>query len=268
MGKLEKAIQYLNVSEAASQTAGVGVPDARALLVTSLLYIGLVLSVPLENPAMLLLYALYPIVGAPLCGISFGRLLLKSLWVVPIVALIAFFNPIIDTATAFTAGTLKVSHGLLTFFSILLRALLSMQALLLLISACGFTGMCRAMRRLGVPAFLSVQLLFVFRYMRVLLEEALTMKRAREARSYGNRRLSMNMWGAMIGQLFMRTLARSQRIYMAMQARGFDGQIPSYTAYSRRWSLADTLWTAIWGALLIALRCIDPAAMFSFLNIT
>lgn len=259
MSKLEKTIDILARSERMEGTAN-AVPDARALIATTLVFLCLMLSVPMGRPVMLLLDALYPIVAAPLCGESFGRIFMRSLWVLPLVAFIGMFNPILDRTPAFTVGSLTVSEGWLSFAVIILRGLLAMQALLILISSHGFTGICRGLARMGLPAFLTTQLLLVFRYMRVLLEQLLTMRRARESRGYGRTRYPLRFWGEMMGQLFLSTIDRSQRIHRAMLSRCFDGTIPFYQRNQSHWRQQDTLWTVLWTALLIALRIVEPSA--------
>lgn len=235
--------------------------DTRSVVLVTLLYLCLMLSVPVVRLDVLLWFGIYPIVAAPLTGNSFLRIFLKSLWVLPLVALVALFNPIVDRQTVFVVCGVAVSRGWITFVSILVRGLFAMQALLLVISSTGFIGLVRGLRRLGLPAFLTTQLLMVFRYMSVLLEEALTMKRARDARSYGRARLPLSLWGVMVGQLFIRSVERSERIGKAMMARGFNGSLPDFHRYACRWKGRDTLWLATWTLLFILLRFFNLSAI-------
>ena len=66
---------------------------------------------------------------------------------------------------------MAVSRGWVSFVSIILRGLLSVQALLLLVYVAGFNRMCEALRRPGMPRVLVTQLLMVYRYLTVLLQE-------------------------------------------------------------------------------------------------
>lgn len=130
-----------------------------------------------------------------------------------------------------------------------------MQALLLLIRVAGFNDMCDAMRRIGCPAIIVTQLLMVYRYLTVLLQEALTMQRARMARSYGSYSFKASMWGPFVGQLLLRSIERSRRINMAMKARGFNGSLSA--SPMSRWTTADTVYCIIWIPLFILMRCVD-----------
>lgn len=271
MGKLEKALIILRSGErrelsgeSAGESAG-GVGPVAALLVT-LLYLVLMLSLPVQALSRLIWFAVYPIVGAPWCGISYGGLLKKSLYVLPLIIFIGIFNPFFDRDIAFHIGRTAVSEGWVTFISVTLRGLFAAQALLLLISCYGFRGLCRGMERLGLPRFMSTQLMFVYRYLTVLLSEALEMRRAREARGYGKDALPLRTWGTFIGQLFLRTVARSERIHRAMLSRGFTGVMPVYEEDKYLPRTASVIWVAVWTALLVFLRVYDITPFFTFIR--
>ncbi len=234
-------------------TAGISICDCSLLLVT-IAYLATMLLVPMRDLERLIWFALYPIIGATLCGMSYGRIFLKSLYFLPLIALIGIFNPIYDTQPAFEAGGIVVSQGWITFCSVIVRGLLALQAVFLLIMASGFTGMCHSMRQLGVPAFLCTQLLMVYRYLIVLLTEAQTMRRARESRGYGRSTMSLKQWGPFVGQLFLRTVNRGQRINQAMMARGFTGTMPKlHCQRGPSWNALSAIWAIAWAAVFAAL---------------
>ena len=109
---------------------------------------------------------------------------------------------------------------------------------------------------MGVPSVLTTQLLLLYRYMSVLLEELQTMTRARTARGYGRSSYPMRLWAAMAGQLFLRSVDRAERIHRAMLARGFDGSMPCYTPAERHGShgRAQVVWIIAWSAVFVWLR--------------
>lgn len=264
MSRLEQAILTLQDMQTASRgDARHGAGSVSGIIVTAAFLIAM-LSVPVNHIGMLMWFAIYPILAAPLAGITYGSVFVKSLYTLPFIALVGAFNPLFDTAPALTVGGLTVSRGWISFASIIMRGLMSVQALVILVSANGFEGVCRGLRRLGLPSFLVTQLLMVYRYMSVLLMELLNMKRARESRSYGNRRMSLRMWGQMIGQLFLRTVNRAERINRAMLARGFDGSMPLYRLGADTWRKTDTLYVAAWLLVFLVLRLIDVAAILGF----
>lgn len=149
--------------------------DSRALLIVTLFYLIALLSMPLENLSGLIWFGVYPILGAAILGRSFNRIFLKSTVVLPFVLMIGIFNPVFDQTEMTKIGPWELSHGWITFISITLRGLFAQQALLLLTESCGFIGMCRAMRQLYVPAFLTTQLEMVYRYSGTMLTNGLLM---------------------------------------------------------------------------------------------
>ncbi|MDE7077829.1 MAG: cobalt ECF transporter T component CbiQ [Alistipes sp.] len=233
--------------------------DARAKLLATTAYLAAMLSLPLSRLSEILLCALFPMIGAAMGGMRLGPLVRRSLAVLPFVALIGIFNLLAHRTPALRIGPLTVTEGGIEYAAILLRGILSLAALLVLIGTTGFYPLCRAMQRLGIPRFLTVQLLFVYRYLRVLLDEALCMMRACEARSYGRRHLPLRVWGMLTGQLLLRTFDRAEQIHRAMLARGFTGRIPDCTTAGPRWRRTDTLFLAGWSLALLLIRLTSPA---------
>jgi cobalt/nickel transport system permease protein len=121
-----------------------------------------------------------------------------------------------------------------------------------LIATTSFPGICHALRRLGVPAVFVSQLLFLYRYLFVLSEEAMRLVRARDMRSFGNRGSGMKVVARLIGALFIRTVERAERIYSAMLTRGFNGDMPSLKEY--RFRSGDGLYILITIVFLTVFR--------------
>jgi len=130
-------------------------------------------------------------------------------------------------------GLTITDAGLVRFFSILCRSWVSVQMAVLLTATTRFPDVLHALRHLKVPAILVSILAFMYRYLFVLADEVGRLLRARAARSaqvptvHGGR----NVWwrarvaGNMVGQLLVRSLARSDRVYQAMLARGYRGEL-------------------------------------------
>lgn len=253
MPKLETALISLrSIGHPAASTR----ITATAILLVTLVYLVAVLSVPLYAPEHIVWLAVYPVVAAEMSGIGFGRVFVKSLWVLPLVALIGIFNPVIDTQTAFTVGDVAVSRGWVSFISIALRGILAVQAAVILTMTAGFYDMCAAIRRLGCPRILVTQMQFTYRYMTVVVEEALGMDRARKSRGFGRKSYPLGMWGRMVGQLFVRSYERAARIHRAMLSRGFDGTIPS-SSNRQAMNTTSLIYLAVWAAVIVALRLTD-----------
>lgn len=137
-----------------------------------------------------------------------------------------------------TLGTWEITvtiPGVERFFSIALKSWISVQAAILLTATTQFPDILTAMRAVRVPRLLVAIIGLMWRYIFVLADEALRLMRARVARSGegdvpGYRKGGQISWraqtaGGMAGNLFLRSIERSDRIYFAMLSRGYDGEV-------------------------------------------
>ncbi|MDA8123615.1 MAG: cobalt ECF transporter T component CbiQ [Deltaproteobacteria bacterium] len=231
--------------------------DARGKVVMTGLFLFAVVSFPIYDVAGLAPFFLYPVFLASVGGIPARFILWKVLLVSPFAFGIGIFNPFLDTRTVAVIAGLPISAGLLSFLSIILKFVLTVSATLLLIATTSFPGICHALRRLGCPAIFISQLLFLYRYLFVLAEEAMRITRARDLRSFERRGRSASIFVRLAGTLLIRTLDRAERIYRAMLSRGFAGDIP--TLRRSQLTLGDLTFAAT-TTLLLALFRFFPLA--------
>jgi len=123
------------------------------------------------------------------------------------------------------------AEGLRRFLTITAGSWLSVQVALLLAFTTPFHDLVDGLRELHVPRIIIAIISFMYRYLAVLTDEGARMLRARDARSAagdgtagGSIRWRATVTGRMVGSLFLRAYERSERIYAAMQARGFEGE--------------------------------------------
>jgi cobalt/nickel transport system permease protein len=197
-------------------------------------------------------FCLFPVLIASLGKIPARFILGKVLIVSPFAVCVGIFNPLLDTRTVAVVAGLPVSAGMLSFASILVKFALTVSATLLLIATTSFPGVCHALRRLGCPPLFVSQLLFLYRYLFVLAEEAMRIVRARDLRSFGGRGAGASVFVRLAGILLIRTLDRAERIYRAMLSRGFAGDIP--TLSRSRMALGDLAFAAGTAVLLGVFR--------------
>ena len=149
MSKLEKAIYELNRMEwTAGQSSPLHALDARAKLLVTLLFLVTVLSLPLADLSSLILFIVYPILSCSMAGIRYGNIVKRSLIVLPFILFIGIFNPILDRQVVFYWGSIGITSGWISFFSILIRGLVCVQAVFILILTTGFYNLCSGMRLL------------------------------------------------------------------------------------------------------------------------
>ena len=160
--------------------------------------------------------------------------------------------------------TITVSDaGVVRFVSIVIRSWLSVQAAILLTATTQFPDLMHALRHLKVPAILISIISFMYRYLFVLVDEALRLLRAREARSarlvndgkHGGTVLwRAKVTGSMAGQLFVRSFERSDKVYNAMLARGYRGQLLTMNPHIM--TRPDWLFLGLGVGLIVALQVI------------
>jgi cobalt/nickel transport system permease protein len=153
------------------------------------------------------------------------------------------------------------AEGLRRFLTIMAGSWLSVQIALLLAFTTPFHDLIDALRELRLPRILVSIISFMYRYMAVLTDEGSRMLRARDSRSAlgagrggGSIRWRATVTGRMVGSLFLRAYERSERIYAAMQARGFEGEFRHLR--TRALARVEIVWLAIVLALFAAYEVI------------
>jgi cobalt/nickel transport system permease protein len=226
-----------------------------AKLLTTLVFIITVLSFGKYEISMLLPLSVFPVYIITAGNIPAGYIMKKILYVSPFAVMIGIFNPLFDTGISFYIGPTGVSGGWVSFISIMIRFCLTVGAALALIASTGFNNLCYAMNRLGAPRIFSVQLLFLYRYLFVLAEEAARMIRARNLRSFSGNGRGIRTYGPLMGSLLLRTVNRAQRIHLAMNCRGFDGNIRIMKKYG--FGFRETVFIIGWSAVFLLFRFVN-----------
>jgi len=108
------------------------------------------------------------------------------------------------------------------FFSALVKSNLCVFTMLLLTWTTPFHEILNELRRWGLPGIMVTTLALMVRFLPVLAEESRRMQRARASRTFvRGRRLAWSTLSVVIGQLFIRSADRAERIYLAMCSRGW-----------------------------------------------
>ncbi|NTU62035.1 MAG: cobalt ECF transporter T component CbiQ [Chloroflexi bacterium] len=145
------------------------------------------------------------------------------------------------------------STGLERLLSILFKSWVSVQVAIVFAAATPFPDMLLAMRAVKIPRLLVSLFGLMWRYMFVMVDEVIRLMRARSARSgalEGAKAGGSIVWrakvtGGMAGNLFIRSIDRGERIYDAMAARGYDGEVRSFPLPP----ISSTSWIVLLGGL-------------------
>ncbi|MGE5839732.1 MAG: cobalt ECF transporter T component CbiQ [Deltaproteobacteria bacterium] len=248
MSRIESTFFDIGAMDAISrQDTAIHRMDPRIKALTTAAFIVCVVSFGKHDISALVPFLVYPLVLVVLADLPLAYLLRKLMVAAPFAVLIGIFNPLLDQEVLLRIGPIDISGGWVSFFSILLRFAMTVGAALILIATTGYHAVCMALEKMGVPQVFVVQLLFLYRYLFVLVDEASRMVRARSLRSFEGRGSGMKVFGSMAGHLLLRTMDRAQRVHLAMLCRGFDGTIrPFHPLRVRGWEVMFFLgWTGL-----------------------
>ncbi len=226
--------------------------DPRAKIITALVMIIVTVSFESHEVSALLPLFAFPAFVASIGRIPTGFIFSRLLPALPFIMLVGIFNPLLDQETALYVGGWAISGGWLSFFSIFTRSLLTLGTCLVLLAVTGLPAIAAGLAQLKIPRAFIIQLIFLYRYIFILGEEGGKMTRARAQRSFYGRGRSLKTTASLLGSLMLRTLDRAERIYHAMNARGFDGEIKLRRLL--RFCLTDTIFISAWCAFFIAAR--------------
>jgi cobalt/nickel transport system permease protein len=122
-------------------------------------------------------------------------------------------------------------EGLMQMTAVIMKSWVSVQAAILMASVTRFDRLLWGLRGLHLPKILVSVIGLMYRYLFVLADEVLRLGRARTARSgvLAGRHPPGMIWqaqttGHLAGTLFVRSLERSERVYLAMASRGYQGE--------------------------------------------
>ncbi len=230
--------------------------DPRAKVLATLMFILAVVSFDKYTVSPLLPFLAFPVMIAVLGFVPFGLIVRRFALALPFILLIGIFKPLLDRAVMVEVGGLGVSGGWVSFTSIFFRGLLCVTAGIVLIATTSMPRIAEALGGLRFPRVLVVQLLLLYRYLFVLMDEAARMRRARALRA-GKAKTSIRDATGMLTTLLLRTVDRSEAIWRAMLVRGFEGELRS----PRRlhWHLSDTVFLVLVTAGCVVLR-MNPIA--------
>jgi len=210
----------------------IGRLDPRVKIVSALLFILFVVLTPPTQVRQFVAYLVIIMAVIALAKLPPASVLRRSLVILPFVLLVGIFVPFLgggETIGSYSLGPLRLSvsrSGLLVLWNIAIKAWLSVLAMISLTSTTRLPDLLKGLERLRVPKLLVLLLSFLLRYVPLLADQAARLRRAALARSFDRKGLrGLGVLGNIVGTLFIRTYERGERIYGAMRARGFTGEV-------------------------------------------
>jgi cobalt/nickel transport system permease protein len=203
-------------------------PIAKLVVIAAMIISALfITSVP-----YLLIICLIPIIFAIASHISLKQLLTRTALIPIFMAAVSI--PLLFITTGHPLWTAHVGsitltvtvEGVTKFLLFTTRIWFCIATLSLLILSTGFDKTLKLLATLRVPSLIIQLFSLTYRYFFVSIHEAQSMLIAKEARTYIHKKTinlqTLKNLGTTISSLFIRTYERSERVYLAMKARGFD----------------------------------------------
>lgn len=255
-------MHHSHIDRFASSDSAIHRLDARAKLLATVAYTTVLISYGRYSVSALAPLAIGPAVLLVAARVPLRFVLRRILVLSPFILMLCALSPLYDRPTRLVLlgpQRLWIAGGWLTAADVALKFALAVAAMTALISSTSFSLLLEALRRLRVPRALTTQLGLLYRYLFVLLDQAMRMRRGRDFRGAALVPLRRR-WaaaGGVVGRLFLRTLDRSQRVQTAMAARGFRGEPRGLRRMS--FGKADVLFLALTALYLAACRWAYPA---------
>jgi cobalt ECF transporter T component CbiQ len=130
--------------------------------------------------------------------------------------------------------------GLLVAGRLLLRALASSTTAAVLVLSTQWQAVLKALRRFGVPTVAVMLIGMSYRYIVLFVQSAIELTNARKSRTVGRMRLAERRRLALssVGVLLERAFSLGNEVHLAMQARGYRGEVlllDDYSMSARDW---------------------------------
>lgn len=151
----------------------------------------------------------------------YSMLLKRALLALPFCLLAGLSALFLETGAAFSLGDIVITRGMLVFLSVLLKTYLCVMAVLLLVATTPVVSLTDALRALRVPFLFISVFEMTYRYIGTLLDQTGSMYTAYRLRGGRRKGIELRHMGAFLGQLLLRSFDRAERVYSAMQCRGY-----------------------------------------------
>jgi cobalt/nickel transport system permease protein len=210
--------------------------DPRVKIVTLLPYMILVaVSEGLHVPVTALLVSFVMVLFARLdFRMVMGRLVAVNIFVLMLWVFIPFSYP---GTVLFSLGGLSISRqGILYVLTVSLKTNAIVIATIAVLGTSEVFALAHACVHLRVPDKLVYLFFFFYRYISVLHEQYVRLRKAMKIRCFspGTDIHTYKSYAYLIGMLIVNSYERSQRIYDAMLCRGFTGSFPIINHFSIR----------------------------------
>ena len=227
-------------------------PNALAKSAALFVFVVCVVSFGKYDAFCLVIYFAFPLFFGAMCKISQGEILRKALPAIFVAFIAGVANVFIEQKTAFKVFSFCVSFGVLSLFTLLLKAYLCVAMAVIFAKTTPVNEIAGTLAKLKIPCIVVMQIMLTIRYLNCVCSEASRMAKAYALRSPMHPKIKFEHYPAMLANLFMRTLARANSVYNAMQCRNFD--IRCYRQAPQNFAINDAVFFAGFACMCLLFR--------------
>lgn len=256
MSNLNKSLNEIKQLEKLSQ-GGSFIHSLNPLskIIVTVFFLLTVASVGKYDVSMLVGFLFYPVVLIELSNIPKIMLFKRVAVTLPFCLFMGISNLILDKGIIFYVGQIKVTYGMLSCTSIIIKVILMVMSVYILVATTSMEDIFNSLRKIKIPKVIVVQLLLSYRYISVILNETINMYTAYSLRSGNAKGVKIGHMGTFLGQILLKSFNRAEEIYMAMKCRGFDGIYP--VTCEKHMKLKDYIYVVFTCSIIIFIRVIN-----------
>ena len=242
MNDISKAISNIRkIDELGDRNTMIHGIDSSIKIIVTIIYVIKVISMKQFIISDITCIVLYPLILFKVGKVPIKFIVKKIIFILPIILGLSVINLIIDFSYS------EIYFSLLLLF----KCTFALIGALLLIVTTGVNNLAFGLKKLKIPNILIMQILMLYRYIILMMEEFYRVKSAYELRTLGEKSMTMKDYGQIVGQMFLKTIDRSEKVYEAMKLRGFEEDL--YINSNKRAGRIDFLYLIICTVILIFL---------------
>lgn len=253
MNKLNKALYEIqSIEDLANRDCFINKIHPLIKFILTVTYISLVISIGKYNLGKVIGMSIYPIFLLITCDISLKDSLRTLKIVLPFIFLMGILNPFFDTKILITMNGINISAGVISMITLIMKGILTILGSYLLIATTTIEKICYAMDKIHMPRIFITEVLFIYRYVTVLIKEANKITESYSLRAPKQKGINYKVWGSLLGQLLLRSIDKAENIYESMCLRGYSGKF--YYSYNIKYNGKDYIYFSIWVVIFVTVR--------------
>lgn len=223
--------------------------------IVTIIYILSVISMNKYEISGLLPFIFYPVILLNKSEVPIKLILKMWLFGIPLVIGMGIFNIFLDRRIFIPLGIFSITYGMISFISLFIKGCLTIAAGIALICSVDIESLARALNKFKVPKIFTSQIVFMYRYIFVLMESVCQVNNAYMLRAPYQKGINFKVWGSLLGQLLIRSFDKAQTIYEAMLLRGFQGEYITYE--NEKFRFIDLAYILIWVIFFLIVKNVN-----------